>query len=416
MRQLRVTLETVTPLFLGGVDPRGKPELRVPSLRGALRYWLRAALGGVLGADEAGLRAIRATESAVFGSTDASSGGASVIALRLSGEASLEEVGYSRIVEYSETIERNRVLRRIGKPGIGYLLFSASSMGGQSEREGLVGTFALDMLTRPGAPNAEDAFAKAYAALWLLTHLGAVGARSRRGAGALQVTVKEGDAVAEQELPSLEIQAATPTALAKELKGGLEALRESLRQSLATTAAVSIQQPSAFDVLHPEACRIWVLDRTYDSWKAALDEIGRTFQGFRNRRRPDYGIARDAIQGNPLVAPVERAAFGLPIPFYYRSLYGAKATLEAKEHDRRASPLLMRVVKLANGRYATVLLWFQSVFLPKGDRLKLTHRGGAPLGDLPSSRLLETFLLGPDPIRRSSLRDWQLSVLEVKYV
>jgi hypothetical protein len=33
-RILTVTLETVTPMFLGGADPRGTPELRVPSVRG----------------------------------------------------------------------------------------------------------------------------------------------------------------------------------------------------------------------------------------------------------------------------------------------------------------------------------------------------------------------------------------------
>jgi len=43
-----VTLETVTPLFLGGADPRGAPELRAPALRGAMRYWLWTALGGVI--------------------------------------------------------------------------------------------------------------------------------------------------------------------------------------------------------------------------------------------------------------------------------------------------------------------------------------------------------------------------------
>ncbi|MGQ9600679.1 MAG: RAMP superfamily CRISPR-associated protein, partial [Anaerolineae bacterium] len=49
MQRLTVTLETVTPLFLGGADPRGAPELRAPSFRGATRYWLRAALGGTIG-------------------------------------------------------------------------------------------------------------------------------------------------------------------------------------------------------------------------------------------------------------------------------------------------------------------------------------------------------------------------------
>jgi CRISPR-associated protein Cmr1 len=67
-RSLTVTLETVTPLFLGGADPRGAPELRPPSVRGALRYWLRVALGGAIGDNN--LEALRDLESTVFGSTE----------------------------------------------------------------------------------------------------------------------------------------------------------------------------------------------------------------------------------------------------------------------------------------------------------------------------------------------------------
>ncbi|MCX7840755.1 MAG: type III-B CRISPR module RAMP protein Cmr1, partial [Anaerolineae bacterium] len=40
-------LQTVTPLFLAGATARGAPELRAPSVRGEMRYWWRAALGGV---------------------------------------------------------------------------------------------------------------------------------------------------------------------------------------------------------------------------------------------------------------------------------------------------------------------------------------------------------------------------------
>lgn len=65
-KTLTVTLETVTPLFLGGAELR--PELRPPAFRGALRYWLRAALGGVIG--DKNLEGLHRLESAVFGSTD----------------------------------------------------------------------------------------------------------------------------------------------------------------------------------------------------------------------------------------------------------------------------------------------------------------------------------------------------------
>lgn len=90
-KEFRVTLETVTPLFLGGAEPRGRPvfmnvrdgnqvyevasrieegepELRVSAFRGMFRYWLRAVAGGVIGDHQ--LRDLHKLESAVFGSTE----------------------------------------------------------------------------------------------------------------------------------------------------------------------------------------------------------------------------------------------------------------------------------------------------------------------------------------------------------
>lgn len=46
---MRVTLKIVTSIFSGRRSTGGEPELRVPTLRGAFRFWLRALLGGVLG-------------------------------------------------------------------------------------------------------------------------------------------------------------------------------------------------------------------------------------------------------------------------------------------------------------------------------------------------------------------------------
>ena len=32
-------LNVLTPMFMGGAEPYGKPELRAASLRGAMRFW-----------------------------------------------------------------------------------------------------------------------------------------------------------------------------------------------------------------------------------------------------------------------------------------------------------------------------------------------------------------------------------------
>jgi CRISPR type III-B/RAMP module RAMP protein Cmr1 len=66
LMKVEFRLETVTPLFLGGADQQ--PELRPASVRGALRYWLRTALGGVIGDNN--LNELRCLEADVFGETE----------------------------------------------------------------------------------------------------------------------------------------------------------------------------------------------------------------------------------------------------------------------------------------------------------------------------------------------------------
>jgi len=46
MKKLSFMLETITPLFLSGND-QTTVELRAASIRGHLRYWYRALLGGL---------------------------------------------------------------------------------------------------------------------------------------------------------------------------------------------------------------------------------------------------------------------------------------------------------------------------------------------------------------------------------
>lgn len=62
-------LTTVTPMFLAGADNE-TPELRAASLRGELRYWLRAALGAQVEND---LDALHTLERLVFGDTSLAS-------------------------------------------------------------------------------------------------------------------------------------------------------------------------------------------------------------------------------------------------------------------------------------------------------------------------------------------------------
>ncbi|MBN1813837.1 MAG: type III-B CRISPR module RAMP protein Cmr1 [Anaerolineae bacterium] len=157
MQKLRVKLETVTPLLLRGADNR-TPELRPPSFRGAMRYWWRAALGGII-RDNRSMEHLHLLESAVFGDTKCGS----AITVRL-GES---DVGTRRV----------NVLPHKGKG-------SASA---------LVGTFEL-VLSQPRGDDPKVWHA-ACASLELALTFGGIGLRSRRGYGTLRVAKSSDEAI-----------------------------------------------------------------------------------------------------------------------------------------------------------------------------------------------------------------------------
>lgn len=63
IEQREYEYEVVTPLFLGGADPK-KAELRAAPIKGALRFWWRA----LHGSDN--IEAMKNNEDKIFGSTE----------------------------------------------------------------------------------------------------------------------------------------------------------------------------------------------------------------------------------------------------------------------------------------------------------------------------------------------------------
>jgi CRISPR-associated protein Cmr1 len=155
-RSLTVTLETVTPLFLGGAEPRGAPELRGPAFRGAMRYWLRAALGGVIGDDN--LKALHDLESSVFGSTDFGS----PIHVRLRPLGGELQSNTEKILPHKE--DRKAGSRKAIRAGQRFEL-------------------TLSLPYRVG----QEVWEAAIAALRMTVTFGGVGLRSRRGYGTLRI-------------------------------------------------------------------------------------------------------------------------------------------------------------------------------------------------------------------------------------
>mgnify|MGYP005841019171 CR=1 FL=1 len=346
IRPVRIPLVTVTPLFLAGADPRGPAELRAASVRGALRFWLRALAGGCYGTDDAGLKQVRALEAQVFGDAGGKDGfGASKVVVMLDGHGVKPE-------EWRPI----RQSRGFGA-GIDYLYWS---MGEQKVRGETLqrkqhfspnSRLTLTLATRPGVDRtpARGAFYHAIRATWLLVHLGGVGARARRTAGSLGVE-PERRRTADGTVRVLPVRhlnlpfqlSPAPADAARELGTGLSLVRSRLE----ARPAANRQRPD-FEVLDPNWSRIWVFGgwRGSDAWMAAVDTVGLWLRESRRQLPTDQRI----VFGMPLVIPQRSERVAPPQPSI-----GA---------ERRSSPLYLTLTRGLDGTLLGVATLFQSRFL-----------------------------------------------------
>lgn len=303
---------TLTPLFLSGAD-QSTAELRTPPLRGVLRYWQRALVGGMVGTDTQGLAIVQQAESNLFGTTDKSS----AIAIKLAHSSPPSYAFNDRI-----SIRQGAQWQTTGT---GYLLWSMAQSG-RVDRGNFKParqyfppgtTFQVTLATCNS--NAKQ-LQQAIALLWLLTHLGGLGSRSRRCAGSL---------VAHPVTP-------IPTDLPFDLPAQALDLKYQLEHGIAvarTLHAVErrVPQDANFDILARDACRIWILQdtRPWPTIEIALQTIGKRLQDYRQ----SLHIA-------------QRKIFGLPLP--------------PLSQQRRPSPLLLRIAALRNDSYVGIALLFKT--------------------------------------------------------
>ncbi|SRR5579884_588739 len=314
MQEVTFTLQTITPLFMAGTD-QAAAELRAPSFRGLMRYWLRALVGGMAGTDRSGLEEVMKAETRVFGATDTGS----AVAVRVSNISSEPK-------EFTEQISM-RVGGKWQATGKGYLLWSMAKSG-RAERGNLKPArwyfppdtrFQTTLSTR-----SQDTthLKQAVAAFWLLTQLGAVGSRSRRCAGSLAVRSSEGDTAS---MPFNKAENAQ--ALKRQIEQGIKTARQLF------SVGQQAKRDARFDILAPGFCRIWILqdEQPWSSPEIAMQRLGEKLQDYRSR-----------------IAIGPRKIFGLPLP-------------PIIFNKRRASPLLLHVAELEGNKYVGIAVLFKTV-------------------------------------------------------
>lgn len=400
--ELQFKMELITPLFLGGAQPRPTEDsrdaphewadLRVPSIRGALRYWLRAAFGGTRNGQN--FAKLLEEESSVFGNT--SRGSAVVVKAKWLNEAP-EPVAFN-----SASFEGNvdlQIERKSRASGRNYLLWSMNRFGRDQPRQyfDTGNQIEIVLALRPVSHPDFTRLRKAAAAFWLFANLGGLGSRSRRCAGSLGFL----EDYKIEGLPDFGL-ANDPADLAKKLADGVAKASKIFGDPF---DQFSTTQQTAFDILHPTTCKIYVLhgQSAWQSWQEAMEYVGAYFSNFRYKRPPDDPNVREWIvnhQPMQQAQTVERSVFGLPLPFRYgQGRDTPHDVVIGVEHERRASPLHLCITKLQSGEHVGVAIWFNAKLLPLGERLTLQRDRRAGRVPVPSSLQLIDSLFTTNPYK-----------------
>ena len=352
---ITVHLTVTTPLFNGGPGDAADPSgVRVPSIRGAMRFWYRTLAGAATGPD---LDALAKLEAEVFGSTEA----ACPVPMRIPSPPPLVDA-------------------LINDPHLLYLL--GQGLGDQQNKRArrpyVRPSTAFDLKLRTGGAD-ERVAALTLAALWLTCTFGGLGARTRRGYGGVRisgVTGKLPEPWTERDLATPAVAWYTP----------LKSLWPTEIQRWLDELGGAAHWPTApaFPVLDP-LHTVAGISGPRGGWVPSLRRAGEQLRLFRaSRDAPDaqYKPQRktpewlDVVNGHDNRFPL--AALGLPVVY---SGKGHEVNVgRGSEKLRRASPLWLRAVG-SGGDMRLFSFAFLNQFLPGPEaptvHLWSGHRGRA---------------------------------------
>lgn len=341
----RYTCRLVTPMYGGGVTPgevdREMP-IRATAIRGQLRYWWRL-LNRRLDS-----RTLFAAERAVWGGLGEGNLAASKVVVMVDnwslplpeavGHFPARDTGYRGTIEWKEWAEPYALFPAQGKVERRQIKENPRLLA----REGLTWTLWLAFRDLPLDAAKRDELVKGVteSVRWWAT-FGGVGARTRRGLGALEITsLTPGSfsyvSPAEVEQAGLQLALKVPESSAiaawKQAVDALRIFRQG--QGVGRNGPARGSRSPAGRSLWPEP-----------------DAIRRTVRSPSVRHQPAHSA------GNLF----PRAAFGLPIIFHFKDEDDPgdselRPTTGEQAYDRLASPLILRPYRGALGKWQPAVL------------------------------------------------------------
>ena len=331
-----------TPMFLGGENQQADAtQFRNASFKGALRFWWRALnWARCLQAEPqpmAALKELHQREGELFG-------------LASDGKNSRQ----SQVQIHSEF--QGAALKQPGMAlqAVGYLL----GQGLFHFRDGVTrpylegGNLTIHLNFKPSMAEADiQSVEQAAIALGLF---GGLGSRARKGLGSLALHKLERQGQPVREFDTVESIAAFIHALdfSAPADAPLSAFTRATRIDVSATAGKALDALAA-------------IDNELQMYRS-FGQNGKV-NGHPARRNfvADHDSVQAATQGVRLQQLPQRAVFGLPHNYFFSSIE-KNFGITTEDEGRRASPLLVHIHPLKDGKFVAIQTLLPGVFLPDG--------------------------------------------------
>ena len=330
MKSITFTCEVLTPMFLG--DATGGAELRPPAIKAALRFWWRA-----LHAD-LDLPEMHETETLIFGGGGDKAQRSSFDVVIISNVKESKNENESDVIPYNYSNHHN--LKEIegvdNNRGIKYLFYTFLYLKKEGKYIKPGSTFEIKLIFYN-----DQYINDVLSAFWLLTHLGNLGSRARRGAGSFKVTAIDVNGLEELKL-KLKFNADS----VGDIRTFYDDNIKEIKRLLSIGSVINNTHSHILDATN------YFSGNTHNNWKSALNEIGEAMKDRRLKIVTVNGKPRPTSKIND----DESAAFGLPVKH-------KNYTILPKDYKRRASPIIIKIIN-HNDKFSWIITHLSGEFLP----------------------------------------------------
>ncbi len=341
METIAFNCRFITPAFLGGANPKGTPELRAPSIKGALRFWWRAMKGHLVQADDNGkptFQSLLKNDELLFGGIN-----------QVKQKSPLTIRVVERDMRYTKGGD---IFRGNQIEGIEYLFYSLKRYRKDDLGFDSCSKFEVIFSCREGN---RDVLLKALASFWLLVNLGSLGTRARRCAGAFCIdSIEDEKGILKNQFSFFPESTETTITF-------LNSNFTKIKRLIGATDPILFKE---YSLLNQEA-PAYLSKSTFKTWQEAVNDIGNEMRTIRKGKTSPIKANRTFT----METLDKKAAFGISVGVF------SDNSVTFEENKRRASPIYLSVVFNKNTqKFHWIVTHLEGAFMPNDDKIVFTSK------------------------------------------